>query len=291
MNGLDFSGPFSFKLVSIMESANYCEIVFSVTDQELKEILIAQLTEIGYEAFEESEKDLKAFIPETDFNEEKLVTIVKIYDLSFSRSIIMKQNWNSLWESNFEPVHVDDFVGIRAGFHPPFANVTHEIVITPKMSFGTGHHATTYLVMQLMRNINFTDASVFDYGTGTGILAILSEKLGAKNILAVDNDDWCIENALENVSINKCEHIIVNKVAELHLNQKFNTILANINRNILINNIQNLRNALEINGILVLSGLLKENESEMVTVCVGLGLVHRKTVERNGWIAMYFFNT
>ena len=274
-----------------MESANYCEIVFSVTDQELKEILIAQLTEIGYEAFEESEKDLKAFIPETDFNEEKLVTIVKIYDLSFSRSIIMKQNWNSLWESNFEPVHVDDFVGIRAGFHPPFANVTHEIVITPKMSFGTGHHATTYLVMQLMRNINFTDASVFDYGTGTGILAILSEKLGAKNILAVDNDDWCIENALENVSINKCEHIIVNKVAELHLNQKFNTILANINRNILINNIQNLRNALEINGILVLSGLLKENESEMVTVCVGLGLVHRKTVERNGWIAMYFFNT
>ena len=94
MNGLDFSGPFSFKLVSIMENANYCEIVFSVTDQELKEILIAQLTEIGYEAFEESEKDLKAFIPETDFNEEKLVTIVKIYDLSFSRSIIMKQNWN-----------------------------------------------------------------------------------------------------------------------------------------------------------------------------------------------------
>lgn len=291
MNGLDFSGPFSFKLTSIMENANYSEIAISVTNQEVKEILIAQLADIGYEAFEESETDLKAFILETDFNEETLVTILKDHDLSFSRSIIKKQNWNSLWESNFEPVQVADFVGIRAGFHPSFTNVTHEIVITPKMSFGTGHHATTYLVMQLMRDINFKEASVFDFGSGTGILAILAEKLGAKKILAVDNDDWCIENALENVAINKCEHIMVNKVDELHLDQKFNTILANINRNILIDNIQNLRNALEINGNLVLSGLLKENESEMVSICVGLGLFHRKTVERNGWIALYFFNT
>ena len=271
-------------------NSNYWEITISVTEGEIREILIAQLAEIGYEAFEESEIDLKAFIPENIFLEEALVRFLTILNLTYSKSIIKKQNWNLIWEANFEPVQVDDFVGIRAGFHSPFTNVLHEIVITPKMSFGTGHHATTYLVMQLMRNINFRDESVFDYGTGTGILAILAEKLGAIIVLAVDNDPWCIENASENVSINGCEHIIVNKMDELHLNQKFNTILANINRNILIDNIQNIHKALEINGNLLLSGLLLENESEMVTVCVALGLVHKQTVERNGWIALYFFN-
>ena len=271
-------------------NSNYWEITISVTEGEIREILIAQLAEIGYEAFEESEIDLKAFIPEHIFLEEALVRILTILNLTYSKSIIKKQNWNLIWEANFEPVQVDDFVGIRAGFHSPFTNVLHEIVITPKMSFGTGHHATTYLVMQLMRNINFRGESVFDYGTGTGILAILAEKLGAIIVLAVDNDPWCIENASENVSINGCEHIIVNKMDELHLNQKFNTILANINRNILIDNIQNIHKALEINGNLLLSGLLLENESEMVTVCVALGLVHKQTVERNGWIALYFFN-
>lgn len=271
-------------------NSNYWEITISVTEGEIREILIAQLAEIGYEAFEESEIDLKAFIPENIFLEEALVRFLTILNLTYSKSIIKKQNWNLIWEANFEPVQVDDFVGIRAGFHSPFTNVLHEIVITPKMSFGTGHHATTYLVMQLMRNINFRGESVFDYGTGTGILAILAEKLGAIIVLAVDNDPWCIENASENVSINGCEHIIVNKMDELHLNQKFNTILANINRNILIDNIQNIHKALEINGNLLLSGLLLENESEMVTVCVALGLVHKQTVERNGWIALYFFN-
>ena len=273
-----------------MEKSNSCEITISVIEEEIREILIARLVEIGYEAFEESEIDLKAFIPENNFLDEPLASILTILNLTYSKSIIKKQNWNKVWEANFEPVQVDDFVGIRAGFHPPFTNVKHEIVITPKMSFGTGHHSTTYLVMQLMRSLDFIGSSVFDYGTGTGILAILAEKLGARRILAVDNDDWCIENASENLSINGCEHIIVNKIDELQLNQKFNIILANINRNILIDNIQNLRKALKINGNLLLSGLLKENESEMVTACIALGLVHKQTVERNGWIALYFFN-
>ncbi len=147
---------------------------------------------------------------------------------------IEKQNWNALWESNFEPVQVDDFVGVRAGFHAPFGGVVeHDIVITPKMSFGTGHHGTTYCVMQLMRGIDFANKSVFDFGTGTGILAILAQKLGAGPVLAVDNDDWCIENASENIIVNNTQSIEIEKVNDANLNKKFNIIIANINKNII----------------------------------------------------------
>ncbi len=124
--------------------------------------------------------------------------------LSFSKTIIEETNWNQVWESNFDPVIVDDFVAVRAHFHEPIKNVQHEIVITPKMSFGTGHHATTYMMMQQMRELDFAGKNVFDFGTGTGVLAILAEKLGAQKVIAIDNDDWSIENADENVKRNNC---------------------------------------------------------------------------------------
>ncbi|MDE3254265.1 MAG: 50S ribosomal protein L11 methyltransferase, partial [Bacteroidota bacterium] len=179
----------------------YCEIQIKALP-DLQENLIAELSQIGFDGFEESADQLTAYIDLEHFEEKELNIILNKYDLKYSKSILNKQNWNQLWESNFEPVQVDDFVGVRADFHPPFVDVQHELIITPKMSFGTGHHATTYLVMQLMRDLDFTGARVFDFGTGTGILAILAEKLGASRVLAVDNDDWCIRNAAENILVN-----------------------------------------------------------------------------------------
>jgi ribosomal protein L11 methyltransferase len=269
--------------------SNYCEITIETGDKEKQEILIAMLAEIGYDGFEESDATLKSFIPEEFFSEQVLSEILNNQSLNYSKSTIQKQNWNQVWESNFEPVQVDNFVGIRAAFHPPFSNVDHEIVITPKMSFGTGHHATTHMVMQLMGELDFINKSVYDFGTGTGILAILAEKLGANDVLAVDNDDWCIENATENIAINQCNNITVKKVDILSFEKKYDIILANINKNIIINNIHILKKMLAKDGQILLSGLLKEDADDIHKACQLLDFQHVKTVERNGWIAIWYF--
>lgn len=266
---------------------HYCEITIAA-DASLQELLIAVLAEIGYEGFEESEGSLKAYISEEAFEENALNNVLRYYNAGYSKSMIKKQNWNLLWESNFEPVQVDDFVGIRAGFHPPFNKVRHEIVITPKMSFGTGHHATTYLVMKLMEEVDFTGKTVFDFGTGTGILAILAEKLGAAQVLAVDNDDWCIENARENIVVNGCKHIDIQKSESLVINKQYDSILANINRNSILENLPELVKGLSLNGQLLLSGLLETDEKEITDACLAAGLTHHKTLIRNGWIAGWF---
>ncbi|MEO8174333.1 MAG: 50S ribosomal protein L11 methyltransferase [Sediminibacterium sp.] len=268
--------------------SDYCEIAIAAEDA-MHDILIAELAEIGYDGFEEFPGLLKAFVPEPDFIENELNILLNKYDIRYFKSIIKKQNWNAVWESNFEPVQVDDFVGVRASFHPSVSQVEHEIIITPKMSFGTGHHATTYMVMKLMQELDFHGKSVFDFGTGTGILAILAEKLGATQLLAVDNDDWCIENASENIAINKCNNIDLQKIESLKLSRQFEIIIANINRNIILDNIGELRRALPVGSQLLLSGLLKEDEADIIDVCHALGLQHKKTLERSGWIALWFF--
>lgn len=272
-----------------MNTGNFCELRIEVTDENIREVLIAQLAEIGYEGFEEMDDSLKAYIPEGDFSEKNLNSLFSINQLKYSQSVINKQNWNRIWESNFEPVSVDDFVGIRAGFHPPFDKVAYEIIITPKMSFGTGHHATTYLVMQLMSELNFSGKSVFDFGTGTGILAILAEKLGAGQIRAVDNDDWCIENASENIAINHCTRVEIEKADTFPGNTKFDIILANINRNILLDNMASISGAIAFGGDIILSGLLAEDEKDILIACLQNGLQHVKTVQRNGWIAIRLY--
>jgi ribosomal protein L11 methyltransferase len=206
--------------------------------------------------------------------------------LTYIASEIEKQNWNEVWESNFEPVQVEDFVGIRASFHQPIQGVEHEIVITPKMSFGTGHHATTYLVMQAMRQLDWKNKSVFDFGTGTGILAILAEKLGAESVLAIDNDDWCIENATENVVINLCSKIKIAKANSAEMGRRFDIILANINKHIILSNITYLGNSLQKGGLILLSGLLEEDESDILIACHSAGWKHQITNKRNGWIVI-----
>jgi ribosomal protein L11 methyltransferase len=268
------------------------QVSIDVADEAIKDMMIAELADLGFDGFEETETGLLSYIALAGFDGELtsgLDELVKRYGLTYTSASIGKQNWNALWESNFEPVLVDDFVGVRANFHDSFNGaVEHDIVITPKMSFGTGHHGTTYSVMQLMRGIDFTNKSVFDFGTGTGLLAILAHKLGAGDILAVDNDDWCIENASENIVVNNTQSIEIQKVDNAKLNKKFNIIIANINKNIILDNLAFLAEAALPGGVVLLSGLLVEDEPEIEAACAALGWKHQETRTRNNWIALHY---
>jgi ribosomal protein L11 methyltransferase len=268
------------------------QVSIDVADEAIKDMMIAELADLGFDGFEETETGLLSYIALAGFDGELtsgLEELVNRYGLTYTSNAIDKQNWNALWESNFEPVLVDDFVGVRANFHDSFNGaVEHDIIITPKMSFGTGHHGTTYSVMQLMRGIDFANKSVFDFGTGTGLLAILAHKLGAGDILAVDNDDWCIENASENIVVNNTQSIEIHKVDNAKLNKKFNIIIANINKNIILDNLAFLAEATVPGGVVLLSGLLVEDEPEIESACAALGWKHQETRTRNNWIALHY---
>jgi len=268
------------------------QVSIDVADEAVKDMMIAELADLGFDGFEETETGLLSYIALAGFDGELtsgLEELVNRYGLTYTSNAIDKQNWNALWESNFEPVLVDDFVGVRANFHDSFNGVVeHDIIITPKMSFGTGHHGTTYSVMQLMRGIDFKGQSVFDFGTGTGLLAILAHKLGAGDILAVDNDDWCIENASENIIVNNAQSIEIHKVDNAKLNKKFSIIIANINKNIILDNLAFLAEATVPGGVVLLSGLLVEDEPEIESACAALGWKHQETRTRNNWIALHY---
>ena len=268
------------------------QVSIEVADEAVKDMLIAQLAELGFDGFEETEMGLLSYIDSAKFDTEVtagLADLVSRHEASYTSNAIDKQNWNALWESNFEPVLVDDFVGVRANFHEPFNDqVEHDIIITPKMSFGTGHHGTTYSVMQLMRGIDFNGQAVFDFGTGTGILAILAHKLGAGPVLAVDNDDWCIENAQENIIVNDAQSIEIQKVNNAKLNKKLNIIIANINKNIILDNLAFLAEATVPGGVVLLSGLLVDDEAEIEAACAALGWKHQETRTKNNWIALHY---
>ncbi len=267
---------------------NFICIAFDDLASGQQEILIAQLAEVAYDGFEQKDKILKAFIPAKDFDENVLNEIAKSHGFPFTKSVIKETNWNAAWESSFQPVVVDDFVAIRADFHEPVKGVEQEIIITPKMSFGTGHHATTYLMIQQMRQIDFTGKTVFDFGTGTGVLSILAEKLGAAAVTAVDNDDWSIENTVENLQRNSCSKVNVIKADSIIPGQQYDIILANINKNVIQGNFSSLAGQLSPNGTILLSGLLKEDENDILMTASNFPLVFIVKQTRNNWIALRF---
>lgn len=268
------------------------QLNISTNSTAQQEEIIAQLQEIGFDGFEEIEttNTLLAYINENLYNEDLVKEVLKPYQLTFTQQAIKPQNWNAIWESNFNAIQVDDAVGIRANFHSPIKNVKHEIVITPKMSFGTGHHNTTYMVMQLMATINFKNKTVYDFGTGTGILAIYAAKLGATQILAVDNDDWCIENSLENCENNACSFIQIKKVTTAKMEEQFDVVLANVNLNIIHDNLDYLAQSVAPKGSLIVSGIVVEDEQQVTNWFVNLGFTHTKTLNKDAamWIAMQF---
>ena len=269
---------------------NYIKITIPVSSDEQQEILLALLSEEGYDGFEETTGAFNAFISEEQFNQQQLEELLQPFSLSYTKEIIAPKNWNAEWESNYEPVIVDEFVAVRAHFHQPITTVQHEIVITPKMSFGTGHHATTWQVMKLMQSIDFANKTVFDFGCGTAVLAILAEKSGAASVLAVDNDDWCIENSLENVAANACTKIVVQK-ADVPSTQQFDIILANINRHILLQYMQTMATALNANGFIIISGFYKEENQLLIDAAAAQQLQLVTTSDRNNWSALLFKKT
>jgi len=264
----------------------YIQIEFDRITSEQSSILVAQLSEMNFEGFEESEISLKAFIPVKGYDEQAVNEIALKQQVSFNKTIIEETNWNQLWESNFDPVIVNDFVAIRAGFHEPIKGVEHEIVITPKMSFGTGHHATTYMMIGQMKQIDFRNKIVLDFGTGTGVLAILAEKLGAKKIVAIDHDDWSIDNAAENIHWNNCSLIELKKADSADVDNSFDIILANINKNVISDNFSAFAKQLKPGGILLLSGLLQEDKDDIFRKNTEYSLQLIQTAVRANWLCI-----
>lgn len=274
--------------------ADHIQVIFEPITGEQAEQALALLSAEGYEGFEEGDGYLKAYVPDREFDEPRLSSIADLLQIRYTTEVVKETNWNAVWESNFEPVIVEDpvtrqpWAGIRAHFHTSLTSVEHEIVITPKMSFGTGHHATTYMMMQQMKGIDFSGKTVFDFGTGTGVLSILSEKTGAADILAVDNDDWSIENTIENITHNHCTKITVQKADTVPSDRQFDIILANINKNVILGHLSGLKEILAPHGTLLLSGLLAEDESDIKEAALLNRLRFRGMLTRNNWICIVF---
>jgi ribosomal protein L11 methyltransferase len=264
---------------------NFVKIEIDSASPDEAEILMAELSENNYYAFEQNENTLAAYIREGDFTEEKLKSILP-KDLAYEYSLIQARNWNEEWESQLQPVIINNFAGIRASFHKILQNVKHEIIITPKMSFGTGHHATTFLMVEQMEKINFNNQKVLDFGTGTGVLAILAEKLGAVSVTAVDYDEWSIHNALENVGANHCKYINLEKRDNIAGLSAVNIILANINFNVLTENAKSLSALLLPGSILVISGFLLKDEEAITECFLENNLLKKDRKQKNDWVVV-----
>ncbi|TAF52964.1 MAG: 50S ribosomal protein L11 methyltransferase [Sphingobacteriia bacterium] len=268
---------------------SHIELTLSPVSNILSDLLVAELTALGFTGFLEEENQLKAYVPLTDFDAAGMGEWASLRGLDMVWEALPEQNWNAAWEASFEPVVVEDKVGIRADFHPPFLDLAQELVITPKMSFGTGHHGTTHGMISLMLKLDLKQKRVFDFGTGTGILAILAEKLGANQVLAVDNDDWSIRNAAENIARNGCQTIQLEEVSDQYAPPgPFEVVLANVNRHILEAKGHVLVNALAPGGQVLASGLLTEDEEPMKTFFTAKGLFWQETKLCGNWIAMCF---
>ncbi|MFN8243243.1 MAG: 50S ribosomal protein L11 methyltransferase [Ferruginibacter sp.] len=264
---------------------DYLSFTFNTTAEQ-SELLLALLADAGFEGFEEEEQTLKAFLPKDQFNQEDFDAILEKVPVSYVWEEVKPQNWNAIWEAGFEPIRVGHFAGIRAGFHAPLGGLQHEIIITPKMSFGTGHHATTYLMMEQLSALDLKNKSVVDFGTGTGVLAILAEKMGAREVLALDNDDWSIENAKENLQENQCRHIRVEKADALPADMKFDIILANINLNVILQSLPAILAASHADTLILLSGFLQTDEVQLFRALAGAGLLCNSITQKGEWICV-----
>ncbi|MBA3665236.1 MAG: 50S ribosomal protein L11 methyltransferase [Bacteroidetes bacterium] len=231
------------------------------------EILVAMIADMGFDSFDYNTEGFTAYITEDEQENVNFQDLIfEEFSYAFTIEKIAKTNWNSEWEKNFEPVVVDNLVCIRAPFHEVNKNVSHEIIIMPKMSFGTGHHQTTQLMCAALFKINFHNSRVLDMGCGTGVLAILAHKLGSNDILAVDIDDWSVENSIENCAVNHAESIVVKKgdIDQVLHEKNFDIIIANINKNILKAHIPSYSLKLNPGGKLLLSGFFVTDVEELI---------------------------
>ncbi len=272
---------------------SYLEIEMQLENSDFAEIFIAELGQLSFESFEETHNGLKAYILKKYFDPKAVQSILERYNSQTSVQMNVKElenkNWNEVWESNFEPIMVEDKVLVKAPFHHISQSYPYTLTIEPKMSFGTGHHATTFLMLQRMLELDFKDKSVLDYGCGTGILAIMAKKLGAGPTLAIDIEEWAYKNALENIVLNQTPDIEVTQGDHQTFNrQKFDIILANINRNVLLDTMETMKMALKKDGILLMSGLLVEDEAIIVETARNHSLKLESKHRKENWLVLHF---
>ena len=269
---------------------NYLEFNFNISPlQPWNEILMAELIEIGFDSFTEEHNGILAYIQKDLFDDKQLQEINmfsnEAVEISYTYQEMPNINWNEEWEKNFEPINVEDQVSIRAEFHSN-QNLPHEIIIQPKMSFGTGHHATTYLMIQQMLDMDFENKTVLDMGCGTSVLAIFAKQKGAGKTVAIDIDEWSVENSKENAARNNVELEISQGTADNLGAENFDIILANINRNILISDIPTYVSVLNDGGQLLLSGLCFFDVDDILEVSNEHKLTLKRKLQREEWVSL-----
>ena len=276
-------------------SNTYLGYHFTIEPKELgSEILIAELGELPFESFVESEFGVTAYIQKPLWNEAILDDLFILnspqFFITYTIEEIEQVNWNEEWEKNFEPIDVDGTCHVRAPFHPK-TDAQYDIIIEPKMSFGTGHHETTHMMIQHLLDMNVAGMKTLDMGCGTAILAILAEMKGAKPIDAIDIDNWCYLNSIENAERNNCTQISVYEGdAALLEGKKYDLIIANINRNILLGDMQQYADCLNKDGVLLLSGFYEEDIPAIDASCTDKGLKFIKKLQRNNWVSLKYVN-
>lgn len=281
---------------------NYIEVQLTLSP-DYADILTAELAELGFESFVETDEGLNAYITEDAFLPDAVDELVARYasqtPITYLTQTLEKKNWNAEWEQNYEPIEVrtesgtsaGQSVRVRASFHEPDPSFTYDLLINPKMSFGTGHHETTHMMMQHQLGLDHVGTSVLDVGSGTGILAILAIKLGAADALAFDIEEWAVENAIENAALNGCAdqvRVFQGTIAGVEANERFEIILANINRNVLLAEIPTYVAHLKLAGHLMVSGFYEFDAPDIVAKAAEAGLTVQTQLTRNGWASILF---
>ncbi len=266
---------------------------FGEIEEYQKDLLIADLADIDFETFEDTANGFDAFVQKSLFEETKLQAVFAEYqslNTNYNIEEVVTENWNKEWESNFSPLIISDDCYVRATFHEAQPQYQYEIVIDPKMSFGTGHHQTTTMMMRYILETDFTDTSVLDMGAGTAILGILAAKRGAKDVVAIDYDEICYESAIENAKLNHIDNLVsLHGSKEVIPQQNFDIILANINRNILLDQIETYSTVLKNEGLIFFSGFYETPDLDMIKLhCEQFGLTYQNHKKIDNWVAAKF---
>jgi len=270
---------------------NYIEIKVSC-DAVFRDILIAEMAELDFDSFVETEVGFDAYVVEELFSHPGLQQLFNNYrkqtKIWYELKKVPKVNWNEEWEKNYDPIQVGEQIYVRATFHEPRPEFDYEIVINPKMSFGTGHHETTHQLLALQLEIDFKDKTVLDVGSGTGILAVMASKLGAAAVSATDIDDWCIENAIENFELNqvKPEWVKQGVIRSLDLSEAYDIVIANINKNVLLDELEEYASLCKAGGSLFLSGFYTHDEADLLEKAGSLGFEKVLSTEKRNWEAL-----
>ncbi|MGD9994191.1 MAG: 50S ribosomal protein L11 methyltransferase [Salinivirgaceae bacterium] len=271
--------------------------VFKPLDNQGREIIAAVLSQMGFDSFSDTKEGINAYIPSEQFDLDAMNELLEplkstFESLQFTTYTIPAQNWNAAWEKNFEPIIIDNTCRIRAPFHESSGNYTYDLIIEPKMSFGTGHHATTALMVKLMLEIDFSGKNVLDMGCGTGILGILASRKNASAVLGIDVDQWSFENTVENAQLNKVANLqAVKGDASILRGKSFDIVLANINRNILLNDMEAYINCLNKGDFLLLSGFYTNDLPLITEKAAKHGMNYLKHLEQDNWVAVQFTKT